>query len=98
MSPPTNTIPPQNQDQNSYSPLGLADIRPRADTGLSGTTFSPEQVVENVDVVQYPTNSNYVTPWPIYAADWCKWTPKGGNTAAGKVAIGSYLEDNHNYV
>jgi hypothetical protein len=98
ISPTSNYAPPPGQGPSSYSPLGLADIRPRADTVLSGNTFSPEPIVENVDIIQYPTNSNYVTPWPIYAADWCKWTPKGSNVAAGKVAIGSYLEDNHNYV
>jgi WD repeat-containing protein 68 len=43
-----------------------------------------------------PTMSNYLAPWVLYAFDWCKWQP-GGNSA-GKVAIGSYLEDGHNFV
>ena len=82
----------------SYSPLGLADIRPRADTTLSeGNLFSPAVTQDN-DIMQYPTSSNYVAPWPIYAADWCKWPPRSNMGSAGKVAIGSYLEDGHNYI
>lgn len=79
----------------SYSPLALADIRPRADSslddafgGASGFNGSPEKL---------PTNSNYLAPWAAYAFDWCKWPVHGGNNA-GKIAIGSYLEDPHNYV
>lgn len=47
--------------------------------------------------IQHPTNSNYLAPWPIFAVDWCKWPPKT-NVSQGKIAIGSYLEDNHNYI
>jgi WD repeat-containing protein 68 len=43
-----------------------------------------------------PTNSNYLAPWAIYAFDWCKWPAQ--NHDAGKVAVGSYLEDGHNFV
>ena len=86
-----------SQGTASYSPLGLADIRPRADTGFSDGPMSPT-VYADVDTPQYPTNSNYLTPWPIYAIDWCKWSPKQNSMQAGKIALGSYLEDNHNYV
>lgn len=86
-----------SQEAPSYSPLGLADIRPRADTGYSDGPMSPT-VISDVDVPQYPTNSNHLTPWPIYAVDWCKWPPKQNGMQAGKIALGSYLEDNHNYV
>lgn len=82
---------------SSYSPLGLADIRPRTDPGLPEIPMSPNVAQEN-DVEQYPQNSNYNAPWPIYAIDWCKWQPRSNNGSAGKVAIGSYLEDNHNHV
>lgn len=85
------------QEAPSYSPLGLADIRPRADTGYSDAPMSPT-VFSDADNPQYPTNSNYLTPWPIYAVDWCKWPPKQNSMQAGKIALGSYLEDNHNYV
>lgn len=98
MSPPNPYAPPPGQGPSSYSPLGLSDIRPRADTVLSDTTFSHSTVATDNEPVSYATNSNYIAPWPIYAVDWCKWTPKGSSTASGKVAIGSYLEDNHNYV
>ncbi|RAL62957.1 hypothetical protein DID88_004046 [Monilinia fructigena] len=43
-----------------------------------------------------PTNSNYLAPWALYAFDWCKWPAQ--NNDAGKVAIGSYLEDGHNFI
>lgn len=89
--------PPPGPGPSSYSPLGLADIRPRADTTLSDSTFGPSQG-QDLDVAEYNINSSYIAPWPIYAVDWCKWTPKGANAPAGKIAIGSYLEDNHNYV
>jgi len=80
----------------SYSPLGLADIRPRTEANLGETTFSPGGTTLE-DPLQYPTNSSYIAPWPMFAVDWCKWPPKT-NTSAGKIAIGSYLEDNHNYI
>ncbi|KAJ8105912.1 hypothetical protein OPT61_g9889 [Boeremia exigua] len=44
-----------------------------------------------------PTNSNYLAPWSIYAYDWCKWNVPAGNSA-GKMAVGSYIEDNHNFI
>ena len=44
-----------------------------------------------------PSNSNYLAPWPVFAFDWCKWGVPGGNSA-GKIALGSYLEDTHNFV
>lgn len=44
-----------------------------------------------------PTNSNYLAPWPVFAFDWCKYPVTQGNSA-GKMAIGSYLEDPHNFV
>jgi WD repeat-containing protein 68 len=79
----------------SNSPLGLADIRPRANSSMNdnpmegGTMFTDHE--------RAPSNSNYFTPWPAYAFDWCKWNVHGGNSA-GKMAVGSYLEDTHNFV
>lgn len=84
---------PGSQRNISHTPLGLADIRPRADSSLSdgmpagfdlGTQNAPQGT------------SNYMAPWASYAFDWCKWAPQGNG--AGKVAIGSYLEDGHNFV
>lgn len=83
----------------SNSPLGLSDIRPRADSGLSdgpagGNPYSYDGASPT------PTNSNYLAPWAIYAFDWCKWPVQQyhGNNSAGKIAVGSYLEDGHNFV
>ena len=89
---------PQTPQSSSYSPLGLADIRPRADTSFSDELTSPTFYTSTGEQQQYPTNSNYLAPWPIYASDWCKWPSRSNDTYAGRIAIGSYLEDNHNYV
>lgn len=95
---PTGYGPQTPQGPPSYSPLGLADIRPRADTTLSDSMpFSPP-LIQDTDIMQYSTNSNYVAQWPIYAVDWCKWPPRNNTGSAGKVALGSYLEDGHNYI
>lgn len=84
---------PGSQRTFSNTPLGLADIRPRADSSMSdGAPGTLGYEVANTQ----PGPSNYLAPWPIYAFDWCKWTPRGNG--AGKVAVGSYLEDGHNFV
>lgn len=93
----SNYVPSTPLGPSSYSPLALADVRLRGDTNFSDMPFSPN-VAQESDVGQYPRNSNYTAPWPIYAVDWCKWPPRSNNSPAGKIAMGSYLEDNHNYV
>jgi WD repeat-containing protein 68 len=95
-SPMTQKYTPQNtQRAVSNTPLGLADIRPRADSGLSdGLPGANPYSYDGANAV--PTNSNYLAPWAIYAFDWCKWPAQ--NHDAGKVAVGSYLEDGHNFV
>ncbi len=96
---PSNRMPiPHTPQSSSYSPLGLADIRPRADTGFSDELTSPTFYTGTGEQQQYPTNSNYLAPWPIYASDWCKWPSRSSDTSAGRIAIGSYMEDNHNFV
>ncbi|QKX53688.1 uncharacterized protein TRUGW13939_00768 [Talaromyces rugulosus] len=96
-SPPGSGYPPHTPSGAKYSPLGLADIRPPTDTLLMDHSMASGSVPINGDM-QFPTNSNYVAPWPIYAADWCKWPMSSGGSFAGKVALGSYLEDGHNYI
>lgn len=94
---PTNQkyTPQNNQRTVSDTPLGLADIRPRADSSLSeGIPGANPYSYDGANAV--PTNSNYLAPWAIYAFDWCKWPAH--NHDAGKVAVGSYLEDGHNFV
>lgn len=84
---------PGSQRNISHTPLGLADIRPRADSSLSDGMPSGL----DFDLQNPPSGtSNYMAPWATYAFDWCKWAPQGNS--AGKVAIGSYLEDGHNFV
>ncbi|KAL4784798.1 WD40-repeat-containing domain protein [Aspergillus varians] len=96
-SPSAGFEPPTPQGAK-YSPLGLADIRPPGDL-LSDHITSMGAAAFNSAENQVPTNSNYITPWPIYAVDWCKW-PVSGNPGSfgGKIALGSYLEDHHNYI
>ena len=79
----------------SNTPLGLADIRPRADSGMSeGVPGGNPYSYDGANAT--PTNSNYLAPWALYAFDWCKWPAQ--NHDAGKLAVGSYLEDGHNFV
>lgn len=93
MSPTDHKYAPGSQRNISNTPLGLADIRPRADSSLSdGIPGSLQYELANGQ----PGTSNYLAPWALYAFDWCKW-PAHGN-GAGKVALGSYLEDGHNFV
>lgn len=95
-SPTSQKYTPSNaQRQVSNTPLGLADIRPRADSGLSdGLPGANPYSYDGANAM--PTNSNYLAPWAIYAFDWCKWPAQSHD--AGKVAVGSYLEDGHNFV
>lgn len=95
-SPTTSKYTPQNAQRTiSNTPLGLADIRPRADSNMSeGLPGANPYSYDGANAV--PTNSNYLAPWAIYAFDWCKWPAQ--NHDAGKVAVGSYLEDGHNFV
>jgi WD repeat-containing protein 68 len=78
---------------SAHSPLNLTDIRSRAisdaNEGPQGTAF--------FSYSDSPTNSNYLAPFPTYAYDWCKWPNMSGG-GAGKMAIGSYLEDPHNFI
>ncbi|KAF2265297.1 WD40 repeat-like protein [Lojkania enalia] len=79
----------------SNSPLGLDDIRPRANSNMTEGALGTAPFFNDSDRV--PSNSNYLAPWGVYAFDWCKWNVPGGNSA-GKMAVGSYLEDTHNFI
>lgn len=94
-SSPANLKYTPQQRNVSSTPLGLADIRPRADSNLSESLPGANPYsYDGANAV--PTNSNYLAPWAIYAFDWCKWPAQHND--AGKVAVGSYLEDGHNFV
>jgi WD repeat-containing protein 68 len=77
-----------NNAQSIQSPLNLEAIRPRANSSLNDDSAYNEMQA---------TNSNYIAPWAVFAFDWCKYPTLGGNSA-GKIAIGSYLEDPHNFI
>jgi DDB1- and CUL4-associated factor 7 len=73
----------------AQSPLVLEQIRPRANSSLNDDS--------NMFGELQSTNSNYMAPWAVFAFDWCKY-PMLNSNSAGKMAIGSYLEDPHNFV
>lgn len=83
------------QTATGYSPLGLADIRPQQDANDGPSSANPFQ-----DFPPETTSCSYHAPWAVYAMDWCKWPIGQQNIgdSAGKVALGSYIEDGHNYV
>nr|POE77536.1 putative wd repeat-containing protein c17d11.08 [Quercus suber] len=107
---PLNQTPTQNAASNpkaynlshtqtpnagpSHSPLNLTDIRSRAVSDANDIGMGTGTLVSYSDT---PTNSNYLAPFATYAYDWCKWPIPGGN-GAGKMAVGSYLEDPHNFI
>jgi WD repeat-containing protein 68 len=86
-----NSVTPSS----SHSPLGLADIRPRTNSDLLNRHGS--QSAAMYDYAPSQTNCSYMAPWAAYSFDWCKWPVPNGNSC-GKMAIGSYLEDPHNFV
>ncbi|KAG8533093.1 uncharacterized protein KY384_001876 [Bacidia gigantensis] len=87
-----------NQNENLYSPLALADVR-----NFNEASMTEPQSAHPYTSDGYPTaatNSNYLAPWPVYAFDWCKWPVQNQQLgeSAGKMAIGSYVEDGHNFI
>lgn len=99
-SPPSHryTSSQFKQEESTYSPLGLADIRPLGESGVDGPHSA--NPYSNDALSSFPTNSNYLAPWAVYAFDWCKWPAQQSSSgeSAGKMAIGSYVEDGHNFV
>lgn len=93
---PTQKYTPGQQRNVPNTPLGLADIRPRADSSVGEPLLPGANPYSYDGTNAVPTNSNYLAPWALYAFDWCKWPAQNGE--AGKLAVGSYLEDGHNFV
>ena len=85
-----------NLGDSTFSPLGLADIR--AFNDLDGPQSANPFTSDGIPT--FPTNSSYNAPFAIYAFDWCKWPVQQQNLgdSAGKMALGSYVEDGHNFV
>lgn len=79
----------------SHSPLNLTDIRSRT---VSDVNEGPSGTAALFSYSETATNSNYLAPFATYAYDWCKWPVTGGSSGAGKMAVGSYLEDPHNFI
>ncbi|QIW97230.1 hypothetical protein AMS68_002748 [Peltaster fructicola] len=79
----------------SHSPLNLGDIRSRTISDANELAMGTNTLFSYSDTA---TNSNYLAPFATYAFDWCKWPIHGGGDGAGKMAIGSYLEDPHNFI
>ncbi|KAI9733032.1 MAG: hypothetical protein M1834_003577 [Cirrosporium novae-zelandiae] len=97
-SSPTHIYTPQTPHGASHSPLGLADIRQHVEHSYSDGPTSPNPFSLNNGDLNIPPNSNFMAQWPIYALDWCKNTSLSSNNSLGKIAFGSYLEDNHNFI
>ncbi|KAK7605661.1 WD40-repeat-containing domain protein [Phyllosticta paracitricarpa] len=97
-SQPSRHYQPQTPQAGaaSNSPLALTDIRPRANSNVGDDAAVGTSLFSDLDS-RPPGNSNYLAPWAMYAFDWCKWPVHGANSA-GKIAIGSYLEDPHNFI
>lgn len=93
----SSNVPQTPSAASPYSPLNLASIRTQAEGGFN-TEQALSPLPSDAQNPYYQMSSSYVAPWPIYAVDWCKWPPRTNDSGVGKVAIGSYLEDNHNYV
>lgn len=79
----------------SHSPLNLTDIRSRTVSDAQEPAMGTNMLLSYNDA---PTNSNYMAPFATYAFDWCSWPVQGGGSSAGKMAVGSYLEDPHNFI
>ena len=79
----------------SHSPLNLTDIRSRTISDAQEPAMGTNMMFSYNDA---PTNSNYMAPFATYAFDWCSWPVQGGGSSAGKMAVGSYLEDPHNFI
>ena len=99
-SPPSNRhtagkAPPPDASV-PFSPLGLSDIRPMTDAqGQEPQSANPFAADNNIELGK----SSYLASWPTYAFDWCKWPTQGhNNSSAGKMALGSYVEDGHNFI
>lgn len=91
----TPTYPQSAQHSSSHSHSGAAHLG----MGLAGLSSPGASVREREDVIGgigAVGNGKWMSPWSLFALDWCKWQPTSGGY--GRIAVGSYAEDSHNYV
>ncbi|EFX05704.1 WD repeat protein [Grosmannia clavigera kw1407] len=101
---PSGRSPPTARDDEHVRPQHPPARRVEKHAAGSGRHPTPSRLTTLSDgfssgydpANSQPGTSNYMTPWAMYAFDWCRW-PSSGN-GAGKLAIGSYLEDGHNFI
>lgn len=90
---------PAPEGDSTHSLLGLADMAPFVDQEISDGHSSADPYSED-EQLSVPTNSNYMAPWGVYALAWCKWPVQQHESkyGGGKMAIGSFIEEGHNFV
>ncbi|KAA8903607.1 WD40-repeat-containing domain protein [Sphaerosporella brunnea] len=67
--------------------------------GLTGLSNSSNSMRDREEAVGATAPGKWMCGYGLYAIDWCKWPPStGGNSGYGRVAVGSYTEDSHNYI
>lgn len=74
---------------SSHLGMGLA--------GLTGSSNSMREREEPQPAVGATGSGRWMSAYGMYAVDWCKWPVQSGN-GYGRIAVGSYSEDSHNYV
>ncbi|KAI5803896.1 WD40-repeat-containing domain protein [Geopyxis carbonaria] len=95
----TPTYPTSSQHSSSHSHGGAGSSH--LGMGLSGLTSSSnsmrERDPEPVGGLGAVGPGRWMSPYGLYALDWCKWPTTSGN-GYGRIAVGSYSEDSHNYI
>ncbi|KAF3228072.1 hypothetical protein TWF192_007954 [Orbilia oligospora] len=99
--------PSQSSNYRKYAPSGSMGGQ---DLGISGgfglDVQSRQGSITEAPPKELQKGSHYYTQWPSYAIDWCKWPIYGspgasgyaGQSGVGRIALGSYSEDGHNYI
>jgi len=88
----TPTYPSSSQHTTSHSHSGVGG----QGTGLTGSSSS-NSMREPQESYGAVGPGRWMCPYGLYAIDWCKWNPSASG-GYGRVAVGSYTEDSHNYV
>ncbi|KAJ6256866.1 hypothetical protein Dda_8736 [Drechslerella dactyloides] len=109
-APPSSLAQDQMQSSSyrKYAPgggsMGQQDIAMTG--GFTLDVQSRQGLLTETPPKEMPRGSHYFTQWPSYAIDWCKWPIYGspsasgyaGQSGVGRIALGSYSEDGHNYI